>query len=235
MDLKGHNRFKVKEMATDIFPGGVPDCPLILLNTFAGEGEKIYRLLNEAGCYGFSLAAVGGTDWSRDMSPWACPPVFKGEDPFSGGADGYLAILTGEILPRCLEKVPGKPRWLGLAGYSMAGLFAVYAMYRSDIFSRIASVSGSLWFPGFKEYAVSREAKRWPERLYFSLGDKEYRTGNAYMKTVRADTEELAAFYRGRNITTEYRLNPGGHFHEESRRTALGIQWLLEEGGDDRA
>lgn len=38
--------------------------------------------------------------------------------------------------------------FIGIAGYSLAGLFALYALYKTDVFTRVASMSGSLWFPG---------------------------------------------------------------------------------------
>ena len=38
-----------------------------------------------------------------------------------------------------------------------------------------AVVSGSLWFPGMKEYIFSHEPKHRPDCIYFSLGDKECR------------------------------------------------------------
>ncbi len=100
-------------------------------------------------------------------------------------------------------------------------------MYHTDLFSRIASMSGSLWFPGFKEYAVTHELQKKPEHLYFSLGDKECRTRNPYLKAVQARTEELVAFYRSQQIDTEYQLNPGNHFSDAIKRSALGIKWLL--------
>lgn len=58
---------------------------------------------------------------------------------------------------------------VGITGYSLAGLFAVYAIYRTDVFSG-GCMSGSVWFPGFKEYIFSRELKRRPDCIYFSLG-----------------------------------------------------------------
>ena len=66
--------------------------------------------------------------------------------------------------------MPGAPRWRGIAGYSLAGLFAVYALYRTDVFARAASVSGSLWFPGFREYVFSHTPLCRPDCVYFSLG-----------------------------------------------------------------
>lgn len=119
--------------------------------------------------------------------------------------------------------------WRGIAGYSLAGLFAVYSLYRTDVFSRAASVSGSLWFPDFREYVFSHEMKRKPECLYFSLGDRECRTGNPYLKVVGEHTKEIRNFYQGKGIDTVFRSNPGGHAKNTAKRTAAGIGWMLEK------
>lgn len=218
-------RFDAGGRTVDLFPGREEDAPLIVLNTFSGEGESVRKILMEMNCPDFSLAAISGLDWNRDMSPWDSPSIFKDEPPFTGGADEYLSLLTGEIIPRC----GGAPAWLGIAGYSLAGLFAVYSMYRTGLFSRIASMSGSFWFPGFTEFALHMEPVKKPERLYLSLGDRESRTRNPSMKTVQTCTEQLAAFYEEKGIKTVFRLNPGNHFQEADRRSALGILWLLSE------
>lgn len=119
------------------------------------------------------------------MSPWTIPPISKEDTSCTGGADEYLQLLIDEIMPEAESYVHGSIAWRGLAGYSLAGLFAVYAMYHTGLFSRIASMSGSLWFPGFKEYVSLHEIKGKPEHLYLSLGDKECRTGNPYLKKCR--------------------------------------------------
>jgi len=221
------SQFTVSGKNIDVFPSSAPDRPIIYLNTFSGEGANVRKALEDMGCPDFSLAAVSGLEWDHDMAPWDIPPISKNDTPCTGGADDYLNLLTEEIMPRAGEMVPGTPCWRGLAGYSLAGLFAVYSMYRTDLFQRIGSMSGSLWFPDFKEYAMTHELKGKPEHLYFSLGDKECRTGNVYLKSVQSNTEELAAFYRGRQIDTVFQLNPGNHFVDALKRSAMGIQWLL--------
>ncbi|MDE7205617.1 MAG: hypothetical protein K2N90_00355, partial [Lachnospiraceae bacterium] len=132
----------------------------------------------------------------------------------------------------CIAAAPckvleGRIAWRGLAGYSLAGLFAVYSMYRTTLFSRIASISGSLWFPDFKEYVFSREPVQTPTHLYFSLGDRECKTKNPYLKTVQNHTETMEAFYRRQGIHTTLCINAGGHFKDTAKRTAAGIWWLL--------
>lgn len=221
------NTFVADKREVTVYPSESFDCPVIYLNTFAEEGFRIYKALRDAGCPDFTLVTVSGLIWNHDMSPWDIPPISKGDTPCTGGADEYLQLLIDEIIPKAERYVQGSIAWRGLAGYSLAGLFAVYSMYHTECFPRIASVSGSLWFPGFKEYAVSHETKRKPECLYFSLGDKECRTRNPYLKTVQDNTEKLAAYYQEQQINVEFRMNPGSHFHEAAERTAAGIAWIL--------
>lgn len=209
-----------------VLPASVPDAPVVYLNTFGDEGQNVFDVLASGGCPPLSLVAISGLDWDRDMAPWGCPAVFKNTGAFSGGADEYLRLLVRDILPVAEAKLQGTPRWRGIAGYSLAGLFALYALYETDVFSRAASVSGSLWFPGFREYVFSHEPKRRPDRVYFSVGDRESRTKNPVLQTVQENTEAICGYYRERGICTTFRLNPGGHHERPAERTAAGIQWL---------
>ena len=141
----------------------------------------------------------------------------------------YLRLLVEEIIPRAEKELAGPPAWRGIAGYSLAGLFALYAIYRTDMFSRVGCMSGSLWFPGFKEYIFSHEPKSRPDCIYFSLGDKEAKTRNPVLKTVQENTEEIQTFYQNKGIDTVFQLNPGNHFVQGIERTIAGIQWLLSK------
>lgn len=211
-----------------VYPGLTSCRPIIYLNTFEGEGGQVFRLLRDMGCPDFTLVTVSGLDWHRDMTPWEMPPVSEGAPPCKGGADEYLRIVTEEIVPKAEEAMQGPVSWRGLAGYSLAGLFALYAPYRTALFSRIASMSGSLWFPGFWEYVSTHETDGHVSHLYLSLGDRECRTGNPYMKTVQERTEKIADLYAREGIDTTFQLNPGSHFKNTLRRTAAGIAWLLD-------
>ena len=219
--------FTIAEKGVDIFPSTETTAPTIYLNTFSGEGQKIYEAARVANYPQFALVAISDLDWNHDMAPWDRPAAFKNGEPFIGGADDYLRLLVEEIMPRAEKELSGPPAWRGIAGYSLAGLFALYAIYRTDVFSRVGCMSGSLWFPGFKEYIFSHEPKRRPDCIYFSLGDKEAKTRNSVLKTVQENTEEIQAFYQSKGIDTVFQLNPGNHFVQGIERTIAGIQWLL--------
>lgn len=210
-----------------VFPCVVPNAPIIYLNTYSNEGQKVFKEAQAVGCPPFTLIAVSGLDWNHDMAPWDSPAAFKKGEPFTSGADDYLRLLVEEIISRAEKELPVPPAWRGIAGYSLAGLFALYAIYQTDVFSRVGCMSGSLWFPGFKEYIFSHEPKRRPDCIYFSLGDKEAKTRNPILKTVQENTEELQTFYQNKGIDTVFQLNPGNHFVQGIERTIAGIRWLL--------
>ena len=65
-------------------------------------------------------------------------------------------------------------------------------------------MSGSLWFPGFKEYVFSHEPKRWADCIYFSLGDREAKTRNPVLKTVQENTEAIHAHFLAQGIDTAF-------------------------------
>ena len=111
-----------------------------------------------------SVIFPGITIWH----PWDCPAVFPKGDPFTGGADAYIHQLTEQILPEAERRIGSEPVWRGIAGYSLAGLFAIYTLYHTDLFSRAASMSGSLWFPGFSEYMESHSLAVRPDCIYLS-------------------------------------------------------------------
>ena len=209
-----------------VFSAAEPGAPVVYLNTFGEEGQAVFDALTAAGGPALTLVTISGLDWDRDMSPWDSPAVFKSAAPFAGGADDYLRLLVEEIVPAAERLLPATPIWRGIAGYSLAGLFAVYALYRTDVFSRAASVSGSLWFPGFREYVLSHAPLRQPDCVFFSLGDRESKTRNPVLRTVQENTEALCEFYRGQGIHTAFQLNPGGHHDHPAQRTAAGIKHI---------
>ena len=211
----------------NIFLALKPGTPIIYLNTFSNEGQKVYEAAQTAGCPPFTLVAISDLDWNHDMVPWDSPPALKNAEPCTGGADDYLRLLAEEIIPTAEKEITGVPSWSGIAGYSLAGLFALYAIYQTDLFSRIGSMSGSLWFPSMKEYIFSHEPKQWPDCMYFSLGDKESKTRNPILRSVRQNTEDLQSFFQDKGIDTVFQLNPGNHYNHAVDRTAAGLCWLL--------
>jgi hypothetical protein len=162
--------FKKEGKTATLYRAKEPGKPLIILNNYDGDGSSVLEEAEKLGGQDFNLLCVGTLDWNHDMTPWYCPPLSPRDTACTGGADEYLQLLLEEILPECLKRVDGAPPHIGIAGYSLAGLFALYALYRTDVFARAASMSGSLWYPDFKEYALCVHIARRPKGMFFWLG-----------------------------------------------------------------
>lgn len=202
--------------------------PLVILNTYGDEGEEVWNECQKLNCPPFCLAAIGNLDWNNELSPWKSPALYKNDGGFSGGADSYLLLLTDKIIPHVCDSLGAKPSYLALAGYSLAGLFAIYAACKTDIFSRIVSASGSLWFQDFEEYVRSHDFIKKPDCIYLSLGDTEAKAKNKVLATVQDKTEFIFEIYKSLKIPVIFELNKGNHFTDAALRTAKGIKWILE-------
>lgn len=220
-------RFESGGKTAFLYASSFPEAPLILLSGLSDDGESLLRALEELGSPPFHLLGISGIDWDHDLSPWDCPPIHAKTAPLTGGADEYLHLILTGILPNALERIGQKPSFIATAGYSLAGLFSLYALYRSSVFSRSASVSGSLWFPGFTDYVLQNPLPKTPDRLYFSLGDKESKTKNPILRPVLACTETIVSHFASLNIPVTLEMNPGNHFTDETLRLAKGIQAIL--------
>ena len=173
----------------------------------------------------FTLAAFKVDDWNADLSPWEAPPVF-GNEAFAGGAEATLKYVVEELIPQLKG---GKDPELYIGGYSLAGFFALWAVYQTEIFSGAAAASPSVWFPGWIDYAEANEIKT--GKVYLSLGDKEEKTRNPVMRTVGDNIRRQYGILQGAASVKECTLemNQGNHFKEPDIRTAKGFARLLKE------
>lgn len=164
----------------------------------------------------FFLIALKVDDWYRDLSPWNAPPVF-GDDAFGDGAEETLLRVLAEL------NDPGKKYYIG--GYSLAGLFALWAAFQTDRFEGVAAASPSIWFTGFVDYMRNNSIHT--RKVYLSLGDREEKTRNPVMasvgKCIRAGYEILRE--KGTACTLEW--NKGNHFNDADIRTAAAFAWVL--------
>ena len=208
------------------------DLPVIILNTYGNEGEDVFNKCKEINCKEYILVSISNLDWNNDMTPWFAPKLNKNDVDCLGKADEYLQVLLEKIIPTVEEYINNELhisiKYYGIAGYSLGGLFAVYSAYKTDIFSKIASASGSFWFPNFVEYSKENKISNNIDKIYLSLGNKESKVRNQVVSKVEVNTIELEKIFKDEGINTIYEVNPGNHFTEGNLRMAKGIKWVLE-------
>ena len=172
----------------------------------------------------FCLRALKVNDWNKDLSPWKAPAVF-GSENFGDGAGATLSYIIKEIVPTA--DFPGK---VFIGGYSLAGLFALWAGYQTDRFDGVAAASPSVWFPGFTEYMRGRSICT--NAVYLSLGDREERTRNPVMAKVGEAIREAHSILENDGTDCVLEWNKGNHFKESDVRTAKAFAWLMNQSKD---
>lgn len=171
----------------------------------------------------FALAAFEITDWNKELSPWTAPPVF-GKEPFGNGAGETLDYLENTIIPEMKNRL-GNELPIILGGYSLAGLFSLWAAYTSESFNSVAAVSPSVWFPNWLDFMESRTP--FAKSIYLSLGKKEERTRNLTMAAVGDNIRRQYEILKESGINCVLEWNEGNHFTEPEIRTAKGFAWCI--------
>jgi len=203
---------------------------------------------------GVSLVNIGVDLWEENFSPWCAPRVFTKGPNFGDGAQKTLDTLINQVIPWTESELTEPPAYRVLVGYSLAGLFSLWAGVSQQVargcqsddapsqpgaphfdapastFQRIGAVSGSFWFPGLLDY-VDQQLSGGVVGLthaYLSLGDREARTPNPQIMHVRENAELLASKLESVGITSTFELNRGNHFQNVEGRMQKALDWLVK-------
>ena len=185
----------------------------------SGMENEVNAITEKAGD-DFCLVALKVDDWNHDLTPWNAPAVF-GDEAFGDGAEKTLSCVLAEL------NDPGKHYYLG--GYSLAGLFALWAAFQTDRFDGIAAASPSVWFPGFVDYMRNHSIQT--RSVYLSLGDREEKTRNPVMAAVGDCIRTGYGILREKGTVCTLEWNQGNHFRDADLRTAAAFAWVMKAAG----
>ena len=185
-----------------------------------GQAPGVKAWLETAGeRYGVKLVLLPQADWNNDLTPWPAEPVFKKGKAFGGNAEAYLNQLENRTIPDIEKQLGIVPDERWLLGVSLAGLFAVWATAanaglesRSRLFSRIAAISGSFWYPGFPQWLREQPLASGLKAAYLSLGRKEAEGKNPHLKDIASQTQEIADILTNKGVPTTFAWTEGTHF-----------------------
>ena len=218
-------------------------CPLLTNHpiSFVRKGSKDHLLIIITGEQAFpgylhavspedaSILTISVPDWNRDLSPWPEKACFKGSEAFRGEAKAFLRAIQDDILPKAERALGLENPVRSITGYSLAGLFALYAMFETELFTNCASVSGSLWYEGFLDYIKKRKEAKERKIVYLSLGDREELTRNERLSKVGVCTKETAEILKGLKYEARFEYNKGNHFFEPEKRMLRAIDFIFKK------
>jgi hypothetical protein len=123
----------------EIYEYGNKDASIVLVQLVDGHMlgaiQEEIELINVRTDADYSLVVFKVDNWNSDLSPWPSPAVL-GKDDFAGNAKDTLPEIVD------YSKDCNKTYYIG--GYSLAGLFALWASYQTDIFEGVAAASPSM-------------------------------------------------------------------------------------------
>lgn len=173
------------------------------------------------------FANFGVENWNDELSPWSADAVFKNQ-PFAGKAENTLNFVTDIFIPELLARysLPSDIKTV-IGGYSLAGLFSLWAAYRTDMFHAVAAMSPSVWFPGWIEFAAEKHILA--DKVYLSLGNREEKTNNKTMAKVGDNIRLQKELLDRQGVQSVLEWNEGNHFKNVEERVVKGLLWTVAQ------
>ena len=173
----------------------------------------------------FVLATIELEDWMIDLMPWSDSNVSRDPEAGKHGQDTLEYVLLS-LIPELKKRYGPLPIILG--GYSLGGLFALWASSQSDSFKAVAAASPSVWIKDWIPFAKKHVPMA--DTVYLSLGDQEEhvknqaiaRVGDCLRTQYRLLQEQIGA----NNCTLFW--EQGGHFNDNEGRLARAFAWCME-------
>lgn len=212
-----------------LFETGAPKA--LLIQTLGRHERKTIEREVELICQmtdvPFMMAAFDIADWDRELTPWPDHEVSK-RKTVGYGAGETLRYVIEELLPN----LPPLPVILG--GYSLGGLFSLWASTQTDRFTAIAACSPSLWICNWLAFAEATPTRT--KSVYLSLGDREELSKNKAIShvgdCVRSEYELLKSTLGPDHCTLYW--EQGNHFVDGDGRMARGFAWCMNKENSEQ-
>lgn len=189
--------------------------------TLEAEAQQIASLSKVP----FVLATIELEDWMVDLMPWPDGNVSRAPEAGKHGQETLDYVLMA-LVPELQQRYGSLPMILG--GYSLGGLFAIWASMQTDRFKAVAAASPSVWIHGWMPF--SRKHVPMADYIYLSLGDQEEHVKNQAIAQVGDNLRaqyELLQKQLGQEHCSLVR-EKGGHFADNEGRLARAFAWCLE-------
>ena len=183
------------------------------------------KVLATTATKGFAIVFFDTVEWAKALMPWQDEAVSRNEEVGKHAQD-TLVYIEESLVPWLHERFGKLPCIIG--GYSLGGLFALWAARQSAAFCAVAAASPSLWIKGWTDYADNNRLNA--QLAYISLGNREEHCRNQRMARIGDCVRHEPLTLTGQIGTTATTLewNNGGHFGEEAERTAKAFAWCIK-------
>lgn len=183
------------------------------------------KVLATTATKGFAIVFFDTVEWAKALMPWQDEAVSRNEE-VGRYASNTLEYIIESLIPWLHERFGKLPCIIG--GYSLGGLFALWAARQSAAFCAVAAASPSLWIKGWADFADNRSLNA--QLAYVSLGDREEHCRNQRMARIGdcVRHEHLTLTNQIGSSATTLEWNSGGHFGNEAERTAKAFAWCIE-------
>ena len=206
----------------------MPEPRCLVLTTLGAHERKDFetlaQMLTKQTSVPFVLAAFTISDWEAELAPWADSALSQRLE-VGTQAGATLEFVANALLPEMQGLYGTLPVILG--GYSLAGLFALWAAYQLPLFAAVAAASPSVWISDWMPFVQSRTLLT--PKVYLSLGIKEEKTRNSALAQVG---DNIRAYHDllTRSLGEEHTAlvwHNGGHFTDCTLRLAQALAWCI--------
>ena len=170
----------------------------------------------------FLLATIELEDWTIDLMPWWDGNISRDPEAGKHGQE-TLDFILNDLLPELESRYGALPVILG--GYSLGGLFALWASCQTARFRGVAAASPSVWIHGWLPFAKKNVPMA--DAIYLSLGDREEKVKNQAIARVGDNLRGYYDLLRRQLGPDRCTLvwEPGGHFSDNAARLARAFAW----------
>lgn len=168
-----------------------------------------------------NVARIPAYGWDDALTPWEAEGLRPGQT-FGGHATVTLAELTSTVIPEFATRESIAPKTLAICGYSLGGLFALWAFVNNARFAACACLSGSVWYPGWVDYLRDINMDGAGRFAFLSVGSKEKRGGGPF-RHVEDDMQASADILRECGCDVRLEIGPGNHMQHHRERLSKGL------------
>lgn len=140
-------------------------------------------------------------------------------------AQETLQYVLVDLIPELQRSWGALPVILG--GYSLGGLFALWASSQTDTFQSLAAASPSVWIHKWIPFAKKHPPMA--QNVYLSLGDQEEHVKNQAIARVGDNLREQFKLLQTQLGPEHCTLvwEPGNHFTDNEGRLARAFAWCI--------